>query len=649
MKKKKVAKPFVVKQEPVDAYEEEGMLWADELATPMIRKPPKTVRTLFGSSAEKKKGNKQRRPCPKSKKESSDKRHDGKEDMMDDSEEFDFIEEISQVGNESYFGCESGGCGYSTKWKGDLKKHCKRFSHQFPLLADVAPSLHGRNRATKTVKSQQSMAADDLDLIEEVNEQDAAYQDEVPKKVEVKYECGSEDCAFTTKWRMNLSRHCKKFSHLSSLVKETAQGRSRGTKSIKYKESMSDHVNVTSVTVDKVTKFKSGSRKKKREGTEEFDVIGKVDGKTMKEAPVKMRYPSKMRKNEGKYCCDTEGCGYRSKQLGDLRKHCLSWSHNAAQLSTITKQPKGRKVAKCEGRYACNTENCAYRTMKIKYLRRHCKNRSHYSSQLDPNSKQEVLQDSEEEAMVPIAKKPSGGKKLMKEVKKEKTLFLEPTEADDISVDAPPIKVKLEGVKKNKTKENGERSHSRKPKNEGKYACDTKGCEYRSIRRDNLKAHCLRKSHHSSHLGTTTSDNEGKMVPIVKKPSEGKKLLKKVKKEKNLLTEPTEADGIAGGFDAVADKVTNEEEMVNSDAGGQSMEMEQEPLEQKPLVSNHICKICSFVPPGKSNRGTQLRDHIARTHFFDRITEALPAQQPYLCPEESCDKEMKDWQVRTMQ
>merc|ERR1711974_5964 len=106
----------------------------------MMRKPPKTVRTLFGISAqEEKKGNKEKRPCPKSKKahEMSDKRHESKEDMMDDSEEFDFIEEISHFGNESIFGCESGGCGYSTKRKGDLKKHCKRYSHQFPLVTDA--------------------------------------------------------------------------------------------------------------------------------------------------------------------------------------------------------------------------------------------------------------------------------------------------------------------------------------------------------------------------------------------------------------------------------------------------------------------------------------------------------------------------------
>ena len=643
MKKKKLTKPFVVKQEKVDIYEEEGMEWS----TPMMRKPPKTVRTLFGISAQKeKKGNKEKRPCPKSKKahEMSDKRHESKEDMMDDSEEFDFIEEISHFGNESIFGCESGGCGYSTKRKGDLKKHCKRYSHQFPLLTDATSSLHGRNRATKSVKFQQSLTGDDLDLIEEVNEQDAAYQEEVPNKGEVKYECGSEDCTFTTKWKMNLSRHCRKFSHLPSLVQGTASPLQRGSrkiKSIKYEQSMSDHVNVTSMTVDK-----SDSKKKKTEGTGEFHFIDKVDGKTMKEAPVKKRNPSKMRKNEGKYSCDTEGCGYRSKQLGDLRKHCLSWSHNSAQLSTITKQPKERKMLKGEGRYSCDTESCAYRTMKIKYLRKHCKNRSHFSSQLGPNSNQEVLQDSEEEAMVPIIKKPSGGKKLMKGVKKEKTLFLEPTEADYITVAAAPIKVKLEGVEK---KENSKGSHSRKPKNEGKYTCDTKGCEYRSIRRINLKAHCMRKSHQSSHLGTTTSDTEGKMVPTVKKRSEGKKPMKEVKKEKTLLSEPTEADDITEDFDAIDGKVTNEEEMVTSEEGGQPMEMEQEPMEQKPLASSHICKICSFVPPREKNKGNQLRDHIARKHFLDRIKEALPAQQPYLCPEESCDMETKDWQVRTMQ
>ena len=45
---------------------------------------------------------------------------------------------------------------------------------------------------------------------------------------------------------------------------------------------------------------------------------------------------------------------------------------------------------------------------------------------------------------------------------------------------------------------------AKQAKNEGKYACDTVGCGYRSKKLWNLKAHCVRKSHNSSHLTTTT-------------------------------------------------------------------------------------------------------------------------------------------------
>ena len=45
---------------------------------------------------------------------------------------------------------------------------------------------------------------------------------------------------------------------------------------------------------------------------------------------------------------------------------------------------------------------------------------------------------------------------------------------------------------------------AKQAKNEGKYACDTVGCGYRTKKLWNLKAHCERKSHQSFHLTKTS-------------------------------------------------------------------------------------------------------------------------------------------------
>ena len=41
----------------------------------------------------------------------------------------------------------------------------------------------------------------------------------------------------------------------------------------------------------------------------------------------------------------------------------------------------------------------------------------------------------------------------------------------------------------------------------------------------------------------------------------------------------------------------------------------------------------------------ELQDHLVRQHFQDRIKSALPTRRPFMCPDEGCKVEGKDWQA----
>ena len=89
---------------------------------------------------------------------------------------------------------------------------------------------------------------------------------------------------------------------------------------------------------------------------------------------------------------------------------------------------------------------------------------------------------------------------ILKDVKKERVLLLENAEADDTDdAGTEPMEMDIKQVDEiaESTKTN---IWSRASKHEGKYACDTVDCDYRSRKLWNLKAHCLRKSHNSSHF-----------------------------------------------------------------------------------------------------------------------------------------------------
>ena len=57
-----------------------------------------------------------------------------------------------------------------------------------------------------------------------------------------------------------------------------------------------------------------------------------------------------------------------------------------------------------------------------------------------------------------------------------------------------------------------------------------------------------------------------------------------------------------------------------------------------------MCMVCGFRATTK-NKYRELQDHLVRQHFQDRIKSALPTRRPFMCPDEGCKVEGKDWQA----
>ena len=60
--------------------------------------------------------------------------------------------------------------------------------------------------------------------------------------------------------------------------------------------------------------------------------------------------------------------------------------------------------------------------------------------------------------------------------------------------------------------------------------------------------------------------------------------------------------------------------------------------------AGHVCMMCGFKATTK-NKYRELQDHLVRKHFQERIKQALPTRRPFLCPDDSCHVEGKDWQA----
>ena len=112
------------------------------------------------------------------------------------------------------------------------------------------------------------------------------------------------------------------------------------------------------------------------------------------------------------------------------------------------------KRRKYEGQYACDTDDCGYRTKKKWNLQVHCKQLSHNSSQLSQHN---------------------------------------------ISAALPQCEMRWH-------------------KNEGKFACESADCGYRTDNRSSLHDHCRRKAHHSSCLPQVKSEEINVTCDICEKP-----------------------------------------------------------------------------------------------------------------------------------
>ena len=61
-------------------------------------------------------------------------------------------------------------------------------------------------------------------------------------------------------------------------------------------------------------------------------------------------------------------------------------------------------------------------------------------------------------------------------------------------------------------------------------------------------------------------------------------------------------------------------------------------------IGDHVCMMCGFKATTK-NKYRELQDHLVRHHFKDQIKAALPTARPFMCPDDSCNVEGKDWQA----
>ena len=164
----------------------------------------------------------------------------------------------------------------------------------------------------------------------------------------------------------------------------------------------------------------------------------------------------KRRKCEGQFACDTADCGYRTKKKWNLQTHCRKLSHRSSYLRLDTSQSEEshpesgnekRIYRPCnirrknEGEYACDTTDCGYRTKKKWSLQEHCRQLSHIS------------------------------------------LFIPNQTAP---MESPQGEIRWRN-------------------NEGKFACESAECGYRTDNRSSLRDHCQRKSHQSSCLAQDKS------------------------------------------------------------------------------------------------------------------------------------------------
>ena len=105
---------------------------------------------------------------------------------------------------------------------------------------------------------------------------------------------------------------------------------------------------------------------------------------------TKHRIAEPTRGPDGKFKCDRDNCGYKTKRRSDLKRHIETVSHASSSIKrpsakmqeeTKLTRNRGRKENTSweKGKFICSTADCEYRTRFRRNLERHCKTFSHTS------------------------------------------------------------------------------------------------------------------------------------------------------------------------------------------------------------------------------------------------------------------------------
>ena len=138
--------------------------------------------------------------------------------------------------NEGDFACEVVDCGYRTRYRGNLERHCKRWVHYSSQVTKATRTLKKRPSDDSIREPLTDIAAHGA---EEQKADEKLHKKKRrmgrPPRNEGQFACEVVNCGYRTKNHGNLKIHCKRWSHYSSQVtkaKRTLKKQARG----KYEE-----------------------------------------------------------------------------------------------------------------------------------------------------------------------------------------------------------------------------------------------------------------------------------------------------------------------------------------------------------------------------------------------------------------------------
>ena len=379
--------------------------------------------------------------------------------------------------------CDTDDCGFMTKVRLRLRKHCIRLSHRSSSLSpeDYIRSKPGRRPKTKWLF------------------------------------CDTDDCGFKTKVRLRLRKHCIRLSHQSSSLSPEDYIRSKPGR--RPKKPKSQKLFCDTDDCGYKTKVWLSLRKHCIQLSHRSSSLSSEDYQKGK---------WRRRKNEGKFVCDTLGCGYRSNFHVSMKGHCYTLSHQSSSLST-KETPHGLKEGvedesgqKPEEEVNDNTGKARLKSGVVAPVQPPSEPENYVQelSSVNPKERLDVARSRLDKAL----NKTNSINMKSEPLATEKSPAL-PKGTAHATEKSPGLQ---EGKFRCDTNDCGFRtsvwwrlrshclnlshhSHSLSPKDyvkgnrrkdEGEFACDTVGCGYRSKFRGNLKMHCNKKTHVSSLLSS---------------------------------------------------------------------------------------------------------------------------------------------------